>query len=509
MAGAHRSAPHPSRRSRTVARVTTSWRSGLRARALQAALVAALLPGAAALLSLRSATREAPSSLAEARRAQAEAAAYARDAQDLSATALALRLAASPSLDDASVASSAAGLRAVRSVELLSPSGAVLARSAQPSGPPGRCPPRVLSRPVALRVTAVITVDDEGCARAPAPPPRDPIEAALLPTLLAAAVGVLSALGLLRPGRSGSAAALITAAGKVGQGDLGVRVPAGDRDELEALRVAFNEMVAELSLSRARVDYLQRIAGWQELARRLAHEIKNPLTPIQLAVQEATRRYPGDDAAYKRTLDTTREIVEEEVATLRRLVSAFSEFARLPDVKPAPADLAEFVRDMASSRALLDELDPGVTVRFEPGAAEVPVRLDRIMFRRAVENLLRNAVEAMASTGGTVWVRVESREVTEPGAAQPSAQAWLVVEDDGPGIPAAQRDKVFDPYFTTKATGTGLGLAIVRKIALDHDGDVGLEDRPGGGTRFVLTLPRTTGGTPPRRSFVTFSSRLS
>ena len=106
-------------------------------------------------------------------------------------------------------------------------------------------------------------------------------------------------------------------------------------------------------------------------------------------------------------------------------------------------------------------------------------------------------------------MRVESREVTEPGAAHPSAQAWLVVEDDGPGIPAAQRDKVFDPYFTTKATGTGLGLAIVRKIALDHDGDVGLEDRPGGGTRFVLTLPRTTGGAPPRRSFVTFSSRLS
>ncbi|MBP6833150.1 MAG: hypothetical protein KA978_20345, partial [Deltaproteobacteria bacterium] len=122
--------------------MTTSWPSGLRARAVQAALVAALLPSAAALLSLRSATRESPSSLVEARRAQAEAAAYARDAQDLSATALALRLAASATLDDASVASSAAGLRAVRSVELLSPSGAVLARSTQPSGPPGSCPPR-------------------------------------------------------------------------------------------------------------------------------------------------------------------------------------------------------------------------------------------------------------------------------------------------------------------------------------------------------------------------------
>ncbi|MDB4932234.1 MAG: putative histidine kinase, partial [Myxococcaceae bacterium] len=191
--------------------------------------------------------------------------------------------------------------------------------------------------------------------------------------------------------------------------------------------------------------------------------------------------------------------------TLRRLVGAFSEFARLPDVKPAPADLAEFVRDMAGSRALLDELDPGVTVRFDAGDAPVPVRLDRIMFRRAVENLLRNAVEALAAAGGSVWVRVESREVREPEAAEPTAQAWLVVEDDGPGVPAGQRERVFDPYFTTKATGTGLGLAIVRKIALDHDGDVGLEERPGGGARFVLTLPREGGGRRPRRSFVTFS----
>jgi signal transduction histidine kinase len=489
--------------------VTTSWRSGLNGRALQAALVAALLPSGATLLSARWSLRAQPAALAEARVARSEADAHARDAQDLSATALALRLAASTSLDDASVATAAAGLRAVRSVELLSPSGAVLARTPRTAGPPGRCPPRVLSRPVRPRVIAVITVDDEGCARPLSRPLRDPLAGLLGPTLAAAALGVLAALAMLRSRRSGAAEALITAAGKVGHGDLGVRVPAGERGELEALRVAFNEMVAELSLSRARVDYLQRIAGWQELARRLAHEIKNPLTPIQLAVQEATRRYAGDDAGYRRTLETTREIVEEEVATLRRLVSAFSEFARLPDVKPAPADLAEFVRDMASSRALLDELDPGVTVRFEPGDAEVPVRLDRIMFRRAVENLLRNAVEAMASTGGTVWVRVETHEVSEPDAAEPSAQAWLVVEDDGPGIPAAQRDKVFDPYFTTKATGTGLGLAIVRKIALDHDGDVGLEERPGGGTRFVLTLPRTAAGRPPRRSFVTFSSRLS
>ena len=476
--------------------MTTSWRSGIDRRALLAAALAALLPAATALLAVRHARRStgvAPSTGVQA---------AAREARELSATVLSLRLAAAPALTDATVTAAASGLRAVRSVELLAERGAVVARAAPSVGAPARCPPRVLSRAVRPGLTAVVTVDDEGCSPPPGAPSPDPLRAALAPTLLAAALGVLAALAVLRTRAGGSTAALITAAAKVGQGDLAVRVPAGERDELDALRVAFNEMVAELSLSRARVDYLQRIAGWQELARRLAHEIKNPLTPIQLAVQEAARRYPGDDARYRQTLETTREIVEEEVATLRRLVGAFSEFARLPDVKPAPADLAEFVRDMASSRALLDELDPGVTVRFDPGAVEVPVRIDRIMFRRAVENLLRNAVEAMAARGGTVWVRVEEHAPEAPEAA---AQAWLVVEDDGPGIPAGQRERVFDPYFTTKATGTGLGLAIVRKIALDHDGDVGLDERPGGGARFVLTLPRPQAGRRPRRSFVTFS----
>jgi signal transduction histidine kinase len=476
--------------------VTTSWRSGIDRRALLAAALAALLPATTALVVVHHARRSpdaAPSTGVEA---------ATREARELSATVLSLRLASAPALSDATVAAAASGLRGVRSVELLAEGGAVVARAAPAVGAPARCPPRVLSRAVRPGLTAVVTVDDEGCSPPPSAPSPDPLKAALAPTLLAAALGVLAALALLRTRAGGSTAALITAAARVGQGDLAVRIPAGERDELDVLRVAFNEMVAELSLSRARVDYLQRIAGWQELARRLAHEIKNPLTPIQLAVQEATRRYTGDDAKYRQTLETTREIVEEEVATLRRLVGAFSEFARLPDVKPAPADLAEFVRDMASSRALLDELDPGVTVRFEPGAVEVPVRIDRIMFRRAVENLLRNAVEAMAARGGTVWVRVEEHA---PEAAEAAAQAWLVIEDDGPGIPAGQREKVFDPYFTTKATGTGLGLAIVRKIALDHDGDVGLDERPGGGARFVLTLPRPQAGRRPRRSFVTFS----
>ncbi len=307
-----------------------------------------------------------------------------------------------------------------------------------------------------------------------------------------------------------SLAALVAAAERVGAGDFGVRLRPRRNDAIGEALIAFDQMVEELSLARERMDYLQRLAGWRDVARRLAHEIKNPLTPIQLAVQELARRYTGDDAKYKRTVETAREVVEEEIASLRRMVSAFSDFAQLPEVKTASADLGEFVRDMGTSRAFLDEAAgtdrrADVSVSFEPGDAPLPVSIDRGMLRRACDNLVRNAVQAIEQRGGpgetpkgTVWVRALAH------TGDDGPEGWLVVEDDGPGIPAVHHGKVFDPYFTTKAEGTGLGLAIVRKIALDHAGDVGLEDRVGGGARFIITLPLRD-GRPRRLSFVTFS----
>ena len=485
--------PHRAASSRTF----VSVRSASDRRLLAAAVLAAALPAAATLAAV--AARPAP----------AVHRPPATDAAPFVELAVA-RLAAAPSIDDDAAARALRGLALVRGLEVLTADGAVVARAARAGAEPPRCAPEI--RTAALRGTwrAVVTVEG-ACAGASvevAAAPRVRTSEALV-ALAASIVAALGAVAALRrrPRRAGDAA-LITASERVARGDLAVRLPADPTPDGAAVAASFNEMVAELALTRERVAYLQRIAGWQELARRLAHEIKNPLTPIQLAVQEAARRYEGDDAKFRRTLDTAREVVEEEVATLRRLVGAFSEFARLPDVKPAPADLAEFVRDMAGSRELLGDLDPGVTVHFEPGAEAVAVRLDGIMFRRAVENLVRNAVEALGARGGNVWVRVQARPGGGPDSADPP-QAWIIVEDDGPGVPEAQRARIFDPYFTTKATGTGLGLAIVRKIALDHDGDVGIEERPGGGARFVLTLPWRRDARAPRRSFVTFSRAAS
>jgi signal transduction histidine kinase len=183
---------------------------------------------------------------------------------------------------------------------------------------------------------------------------------------------------------------------------------------------------------------------------------------------------------------------------LRRLVTEFSEFARLPAVR---ADLAEFVRDGGEGHALISASDASqsVTVLWLAGEGPVPVQIDRILLRRAVDNLVRNAAQAGAKT---ITVRIE-RLPLERG------EVHLVIEDDGPGIAPSERAKVFERYFTTKsATGrTGLGLAIVRKIALDHDGDVVLDESYERGARFVLALPVSSETRRSSSTFVTLRAK--
>jgi two-component system, NtrC family, nitrogen regulation sensor histidine kinase NtrY len=279
---------------------------------------------------------------------------------------------------------------------------------------------------------------------------------------------------------------LAEATSRVGAGDLSVSVPSDDADEIGDLTKAFNTMVLDLRDSRGRIEYLQRISAWQEFARRLAHEIKNPLTPIQLAMQEVHRSYRGDDLAYRHRLEDARVIVEEEVATLRRLVGEFSAFARLPEVRLAPADLGEFLHDLARSlTGLVQEQAGGTQIRVECAVAqgELPVNIDAMMLKRAVDNLVRNAAEAIAQSrpAGTGMVRVSVRR--DPGVAV------LEVADDGPGVASPDSQRVFDPYYTTKGEGTGLGLAIVKKVVLEHGGTIECAASELGGAVFRIRLP--------------------
>jgi nitrogen fixation/metabolism regulation signal transduction histidine kinase len=278
-------------------------------------------------------------------------------------------------------------------------------------------------------------------------------------------------------------AVLADATARVGSGDLTVEVPIEVDDEIGDLTKEFNAMVRDLRESRGRIEYLQRIGAWQEFARRLAHEIKNPLTPIQLAVQEVQRSYRGDDAAYRKRLDDALAIVEEEVATLRRLVSEFSAFAKLPQASLEPADLNEFVRELGRSlQTVAEELEGRASVSVECIAAEnaLPVRIDAMMLKRAVDNLVRNSVQALAAGGrGRVRVRTERAR----------GYALLQVADDGPGVAPEDRSRVFDPYYTTKVDGTGLGLAIVKKVVLEHAGEIECGPSELGGAMFTIRLP--------------------
>jgi two-component system, NtrC family, nitrogen regulation sensor histidine kinase NtrY len=271
---------------------------------------------------------------------------------------------------------------------------------------------------------------------------------------------------------------------QVAAGDLTVQVqPERGGDEVAALARGFNTMVAEVRDARDRIVYLEKISGWQEVARRLAHEIKNPLTPIQLAFQQLEARWrqtPGGDPAFGRLLGDAAEIVRQEVATLQRLVEEFSGFARLPDVRPEPADLSAFVADFLRTSPQLTE---AADVSLVDAGGPVPVALDPALMRRVLANLTDNAVQAARPARARLHL----------GVARARDRAVLTVADEGPGVDPALRPRVFDPYVTTKATGTGLGLAIAKKIVLQHGGEIQLGERPGGGASFTISLPTVQG----------------
>ena len=296
-------------------------------------------------------------------------------------------------------------------------------------------------------------------------------------SLLAAAGGIWFARRTTR-----RVDALVAAVRKLAAGDLSVQVRLDDRDrragdEIVALASAFNDMVREVRESRDRIVYLEKISGWQEVARRLAHEIKNPLTPIQLAFQELEARWRRDpgDASFGPLLSEAGEIVREEVGTLQRLVADFSAFARLPEAEPEPADLGDFVEEFVRTNPQLTEQASVEVVRTGPS----PTAVDRALMRRVLANLVSNAVEASRPERAKVHI----------GVGRTRTRVLLTVSDEGPGIDAEMRERIFDPYFTTKQEGTGLGLAIVKKIILQHGGDIEAGSRPGGGATICISLP--------------------
>jgi two-component system nitrogen regulation sensor histidine kinase NtrY len=217
----------------------------------------------------------------------------------------------------------------------------------------------------------------------------------------------------------------------------------------------------------------QKLAAWNEAARRIAHEIKNPLTPIQLSAERIARKFRNNDADTPQAIDEGTKTIVSEVGQLKRMVDEFARFARMPAVHLRHAQLAEILQQAA---ALYRDVKPGVSVSVtvEP---DIELLVDPEQIRRAVGNLLKNAVEATESGD----VRVSARRAPH--------RVVIEVADPGRGVPDADKEKLFLPYFSTKGRGTGLGLAIVHRIVNDHDGRISVHDNHPRGTRFEIELP--------------------
>jgi two-component system nitrogen regulation sensor histidine kinase NtrY len=269
---------------------------------------------------------------------------------------------------------------------------------------------------------------------------------------------------------------LVVGAQAASRGDLDHQVPVRTGDEIGAVAEAFNSMMFDLKDSKERLVLAERIAAWQEIARRLAHEIKNPLTPIQMSVETLRSTWAKKHPSFDEIFEESTQTVLEEADRLKRIVSEFAAFARLPKPEKRAVDLNDVVSGTVSL------YQGSVEIERDLESPLPSIEADKGQINQVLLNLLENARDA-ASKGGKV--RVQTR-VSRPGRA-----VSLVVEDSGPGVPAEVGDRIFTPYFTTKheSGGTGLGLAIVHRIVTDHGGRIAVGSSSLGGARFLVELP--------------------
>lgn len=295
--------------------------------------------------------------------------------------------------------------------------------------------------------------------------------------LIAMIVGLLIARGTTR-----RLSALVRATRAVAEGDLNTQVRFSSNDEVSELGQSFNEMVLELRDSREKITYLEKVSAWQEIARRLAHEIKNPLTPIQLAAQQLHQKYSGDDDKFRKLLDDAYEIIKEEVDGLRRFVGAFSTFAKLPTVQTEEVELGVFFDDFIRSH--VEEADK-TNIRLEASCRNCRINVDRMLMKHVLINLIENAKDAAKEKRQEEELEI----IIEPKLDNAKRILYIEVSDNGPGMDTNVVNRIFDPYFTTKEHGTGLGLAIVKKIVLEHHGTISVDSEKGKGTTFRIRLP--------------------
>ena len=337
--------------------------------------------------------------------------------------------------------------------------------------------PRTRSLPIADGTSSLgavqVEVSDEALREAKARVVRGAAVLWLLLLISAGLLGSVIAARITRP-----VDALSRGARAIARGELGHEVKARATAELGELVSAFNAMSMDLKTATERASVAERVAAWQEVARRLAHEIKNPLTPIKMSVETLLAAHRTRRADFDEIFNESAVAVLEEVERLRKIVDEFSRFARLPKPEMALLDLSDLAAMVLTLYASTPE---GIEIDRALGEG-LQVKADRDQLTQVLVNLLTNAEQAM-TRGGKVTLRTL--------AAGPGEVA-VEVEDEGPGVRPEDRQRLFEPYFTTKESGTGLGLAIAQRIAQEHGGRIEELGELGKGARFRLTLPRAS-----------------
>ncbi len=265
---------------------------------------------------------------------------------------------------------------------------------------------------------------------------------------------------------------------EVAAGDLDYRVDIDARDEVGMLAESFNQMTVRLRRYADELRLAEKAAAWREVAQKLAHEIKNPLTPIQLSAERLRRRYYSRREGYEQILDECTSTIVDEVGRLRRLLDEFSRLARMPRADPVPSDINSI---LARSLRLCGEFPENVEVITEYSEHLPPLSVDPEQMGQAFFNIIKNAVEAM-SDGGKLTLH--TRRVDSD-----SKCVEIEFADTGPGISEDAMASLFTPHFSTKIGGAGLGLAIVQKIVTDHGGEVTVKSEEGKGTIFTIRIP--------------------
>jgi nitrogen fixation/metabolism regulation signal transduction histidine kinase len=290
--------------------------------------------------------------------------------------------------------------------------------------------------------------------------------------LLASILAWLLAVRMTRPLRS-----VAQAAQKIAQGDLSHTVPAAHVREIAVLVDAFNDMVMGLRDSREALARAERRAAWQDMARAIAHEIKNPLTPMRLTTQRLRERFLDNRSRFDESFMRSTDMILSEIDQLERLANAFSSFAKMPAPVLEPMDAREVVNVIGEVYGA--ERERG---RLRLLLPEGPARIlgDAARLQQALMNLVKNALEAVGDAEGRVTVALRTTE----------DEVIIEVDDTGPGIPEEVLADLFRPYVSTKPGGSGIGLAVVDRVITDHQGRVEAFNRKPHGATFAVHLPR-------------------